>query len=70
MFEMNYAAVTDAHRVLTSQNVMHTFTGLGEMVNLTPAAAPVDYNNRKTHRKLFAARPARPIYRDRVITAR
>ena len=70
MFEMNYAAVTDANRVLTSQNVMHTSTGLGEMVNLTPAAAPVDYNNRNTHRKLFAARPARPIYRDRAITAR
>lgn len=70
MFSINNAAITDANRVLTSQNIMNTATGLGEMINLTPAAPACDYNNRRAARRNIFARPARPIYRDRALQVR
>lgn len=70
MFGINFAALSDANRVLSSGNVVRTATGLGEMINLSPAPAPADYNNRRAARKLFAARAAGPIYRDRALHVR
>lgn len=57
-------AGVDANRQLSANSIIRTAYGLGEMINLAPAPAAVDYNNRRAGRKLFGARPARPIYRD------
>jgi len=70
MFETTHAAYSDANRVLVSGNIVRMAVGLGEILNVNPAPAAADYNNRRAARKLFAARAAAPIYRDRALHVR
>lgn len=68
MFDMLYTLNmnnADGNKTLSANNVVSSAYGLGEMINLAPAAGTVDYNNRRGGKKhLFGRRPAQPIYRD------
>jgi hypothetical protein len=68
MFDMLYTLnmnYPDNNRKLSANNVISSAYGLGEMINLAPAAGTVDYNNRRAEKKhVFGRRPAKPIYQD------
>ena len=70
MFDMLYTLNmnnADANKMLSANNVTSSAYGLGEMINLAPAAGTVDYNNRTAKKHIFGRRPAQPIYRDRAM---